>query len=347
MKKVVVFLNQFFGQVGGEEMAGIAPELREGLIGPALAMQPRLKNAAITHTIICGDNYMASHTAEALDTIRGFLERIEFDLLIAGPAFNAGRYGFSCGEVCKLVKHVFGLPAVTSMYENNPGAELYRKEAYVVKGSPSASGMRKDVPKIMSLVNKLLWNEELLGADAEGYFPRGIRKEVPHESGKNVADRAVDMLLAKLAGKPFVSEYKVEQEERVEPVPAVNPAGKRVAFMTTGGFVPTGNPDRIASGSCTHYGKYYIGDQEELKSGDWISVHGGYNVNYVAENPMLLVPLDALHQHMREGHFGSLHPYVYSLSGNQTAKGDAKRMAREILAEIRNDGVDVVIMGST
>ena len=314
MKKVIAFVNQFFGQVGGEEMAGMAPELREGMVGPALAMQAQLKDGKVTHTIICGDNYMASNTADALATIKGFLSGLEFDMLIAGPAFNAGRYGFSCGEVCKLVQNEFGRLAVTSMSDTNPGAELYRKDVYIVKGSPSAAGMRKDMPKMMSLANKLLNGEELLGADAEGYY---------------------------------VSEYKVEQEEAVKPLPAIDVKGKRIAFVTTGGFVPMGNPDRIASGSCTHYGKYFIGDQTELKSGDWISVHGGYNVNYVAENPMLLVPLDAFHKHMEEGHFASLHPYVYSLSGNQTTKGDSQRMAREILADLRNDGVDAVIVGST
>ena len=344
MKKVIAFVNQFFGQVGGEEMAGMAPELREGMVGPALAMQAQLKDGKVTHTIICGDNYMASNTADALATIKGFLSGLEFDMLIAGPAFNAGRYGFSCGEVCKLVQNEFGRLAVTSMSDTNPGAELYRKDVYIVKGSPSAAGMRKDMPKMMSLANKLLNGEELLGADAEGYFPRGVRKEVPYPGGKNAADRVMDMLLAKLNGQPYVSEYKVEQEEAVKPLPAIDVKGKRIAFVTTGGFVPMGNPDRIASGSCTHYGKYFIGDQTELKSGDWISVHGGYNVNYVAENPM---PLDAFHKHMEEGHFASLHPYVYSLSGNQTTKGDSQRMAREILADLRNDGVDAVIVGST
>lgn len=347
MKKVIAFVNQFFGQVGGEEMAGIAPELREGTVGPALAMQAQLKDGKVTHTIICGDNYMASNTADALETIKGFLSGLEFDMLIAGPAFNAGRYGFSCGEVCKLVQNEFGRLAVTSMSDTNPGAELYRKDAYIIKGSPSAAGMRKDMPKMMALANKLLNGEELLGADAEGYFPRGVRKEVPYPGGKNAADRVVDMLLAKLRGQPYVSEYKVEQEEAVKPLPAIDVKGKRIAFVTTGGFVPIGNPDRIASGSCTHYGKYFIGDQTELKSGDWISVHGGYNVNYVAENPMLLVPLDAFHKHMEEGHFTSLHPYIYSLSGNQTTKGDSQRMVREILADLRNDGVDAVIVGST
>jgi len=36
MKKAILYLNQFFGQIGGEELADHGPEIREGLIGPAI-----------------------------------------------------------------------------------------------------------------------------------------------------------------------------------------------------------------------------------------------------------------------------------------------------------------------
>lgn len=36
MKKAVLYINQFFGQIGGEEQAGIAPEIHEGQVGPAM-----------------------------------------------------------------------------------------------------------------------------------------------------------------------------------------------------------------------------------------------------------------------------------------------------------------------
>ena len=62
---------------------------------------------------------------------------------------------------------------------------------------------------------------------------------------------------------------------------------------------------------------------------------------------MVLVPLDALRQHVKDGNIGSLEPYYYVTVGNQTAKGDAVRMAREIVDVVRNDGVQAVIVGST
>ena len=34
MISVVHYINQFFGQIGGEEKADIKPEIREGFVGP-------------------------------------------------------------------------------------------------------------------------------------------------------------------------------------------------------------------------------------------------------------------------------------------------------------------------
>jgi betaine reductase len=39
MFTIVHFLNQFFGGIGGEEKAYIGPEVREGAVGPAKALQ--------------------------------------------------------------------------------------------------------------------------------------------------------------------------------------------------------------------------------------------------------------------------------------------------------------------
>ena len=39
MKKAILYINQFFGQIGGEEKAGIEPEIHEGQIGPAMQLE--------------------------------------------------------------------------------------------------------------------------------------------------------------------------------------------------------------------------------------------------------------------------------------------------------------------
>ena len=64
--KVIHYINQFFAQVGGEEMAHIAPELREGKVGPGMALAAAWKGEAeIVKTIVCGDSYFAENEKEA------------------------------------------------------------------------------------------------------------------------------------------------------------------------------------------------------------------------------------------------------------------------------------------
>ncbi len=72
MKKIIFYANQFFGGVGGENEADFEPVIKEGPVGPALAFKAALKDAEVTHTIICGDNFMASHKDEALKRIAAF-----------------------------------------------------------------------------------------------------------------------------------------------------------------------------------------------------------------------------------------------------------------------------------
>ena len=157
MPKAIYYLNQFFGQIGGEDKAGYEPEIKEGVLGPGLLLKNWLEpDIELTHTIICGDNYFGSNKDEAVKTILGFLEDKEFDVFLAGPSFMAGRYGVACGEICKAVKETFHVPVITSMYVENPAVEMFHRDIYIFSGGNSAAAMRKDVPTMAKFANKRL-----------------------------------------------------------------------------------------------------------------------------------------------------------------------------------------------
>ena len=59
-------------------------------MGPGNVILSCLKDAEITHTIICGDNFMTGHRDEAIERMDQFLEGIEFDLFLAGPRSSQG-----------------------------------------------------------------------------------------------------------------------------------------------------------------------------------------------------------------------------------------------------------------
>ncbi len=347
MKNAVLYINQFFGQIGGEDKADFAPVIKEGKVGPAMEFAKHLE-AEITHTVICGDNYMGSNTDEAVQAILSMLEGKKMDIFIAGPAFQAGRYGVACGTICKAVKEKFNIPVITSMNVENPGVEMFKKDMYILKGGNIASKMREDVAAITKLANKLLNGEEIQSADEEGYFARGIRKQVFLKDAKPASERMIDMLLKKLAGDPFETELPIPKPDRVAIADAIkNVKDANIALLTTGGIVPVDNPDRIQSASATRWGRYDISNTEALKGGEYKTIHAGFDPAAADADPNVITPVDALKMLQKEGVFGKLHPYFYSTVGTGTTEAEAQRMANEMIPLLKEDKVDGVIMVST
>jgi len=346
-KKAVVYLNQFFGQIGGEEEAGYPAEVRKGAVGAAGAFQKALGGEVeITHTVICGDNYMGSDPEKAVMEIVEGLKNIEMDIFFAGPAFMAGRYGVACGYICRKVGETFHIPVITSMNEENPGVQMFRKDMYIFKGGKSAIAMRKDVPLMCAFAKKLLFGGTCLSAEEEGYFGRGIRKQVLTESSG--ADRVVDMLLKALRGEKVATEVLIEKMEKPVPAPALKTLkGARIALVTTGGIVPVDNPDHIQSSSATVWGKYNIEDMAELKAGEFMTIHGGFDTTFGCKNPNVILPLDAMRELEKKGEFGELYPYFYSTTGTGTSEASAVRMGQEIIADLKQEHVGGVLFIST
>lgn len=349
MKKAIHYVNQFFGQVGGEDKADIGPEIREGLVGPAMELNKQLgDDVEVTHTIICGDNYMGSRTEEAIAQILGFIEDKEFDIFFAGPAFRAGRYGVACGHICQAVKEKYGVPVITSMNIENPGVEMFRKDVYIFKGGASAAKMRADIKPMVDFGLKLLNGQELFPAEEEGYYGRGIRHQVWLNPPVAASDRVVDMLLKKLNNEPYETELPIPKLDLVPiALPIKDLSKAKIALITSGGIVPIANPDRIQSASATRWGKYDITDMERFESGVFKTIHAGYDPSAADEDPNRVLPLDAMRVHEKEGKFGKLHDYYYATVGTGTTQGEAARMAKEIVVDLQASGVDGVILTST
>jgi len=348
MKKAILYINQFFGQIGGEDKADFEPIIKNELVGPAMELNKQLNNAEVTHTIICGDNFMGSNQEEAVNRILGFLEGIDFDIFFAGPAFQAGRYGNACGVICKAVKEKFDVPVISSMNIENPGVEMFKKDVYIFPGGHSAAKMRNDIKEMARFGDKILAGEELLPAEEEGYFIRGIRHQVWRDDKVPAADRVIDMLLKKINGEEFISELPIPKLDRVPIAEAIKDLSKAtIAIVNTGGIVPVDNPDRIQSASATRWGRYDVSSMDRLKSGEFKTIHAGFDPAAADADPNVIVPLDALRAYEKEGKFGKLHEYFYSTVGTGTTQGEAARMGKEMVKYLKEGGVDGVILVST
>ena len=263
--KVVHYINQFFAQIGGEEKADYPAEIRVGeVVGPGLALTQNFKDEAeIIATVICGDSYFNENLEKAKADILAMVKEQAPDVFIAGPAFNAGRYGVACGTIAAAVQEELGIPAVTGMYVENPGADMFKNDVYMISTKNSAAGMRDAVKKLAPLAVKLAKGEKIGSSAEEGYIPNGVR--VNFFEKERGSKRAVKMLIKKLNDKPYVTEYPMPNFDRVEPNPAVKDlAHAKIALVTSGGIVPKGNPDHIESSSASHYGEYDITENENM-----------------------------------------------------------------------------------
>ena len=345
--KIVHYLNQFFGGIGGEDKADYKPEVREEIIGPGMALKAGLGDEfEIAATVICGDNYFGENLEEATDTIVEMVKKYEPDVFVAGPAFNAGRYGVACGTICKAVEERLGIPVLSGMYEENPGADMFKQDVILVKTGNSAATMKKAVPNFVSLIKKMAHGEEILGPSVEGYLERGIR--VNYFAEKRGSERGLEMLIKKMAGEPFETDLPMPKFDRVAPGPAIADMSKaKIAVVTSGGIVPVGNPDHIESSNATKFGWYPMEGMDSLSKDDYMTIHGGYDRQFVLENPNLVIPLDVLREKEKAGEIGALYPFFATTTGTGTATNSAAKFGDEIGKKLIEEGVDAVILTST
>jgi glycine reductase complex component B subunit gamma len=345
--RVACYLNQFFGQLGGEEKAGVGPQMVDGAVGTARAVQQALGDAGtVVATVICGDNYAAEQAERAVAEMVALVAAARPDLVVAGPAFLAGRYGVACGALCAAVQAGLKVPAVTGMHAENPGVDLYRRQVYIVQTGAETARMLHEVKHLVALGLKLARGEVIGAPAAEGYFPRGVTRNVV--AGASAADRATAMLLDKLAGRPFTSEVPRPAFPNV-PAPRLLKAleGATIALVTDGGLVPQGNPDGIEALNATRYGAYSIEGKAGLEAAQYDNVHRGYDTSWVKQDPHRLVPVDVARELEQSGVIGKLHETVYSTVGVATTLAHSARMGREIADKLRAAGVDAVILTST
>lgn len=345
--KVVHYINQFFAGIGGEEKAHEGLSQKAGPIGPGVQLQEALQGeGTVVATLFCGDDYFVENQEEVLRQAIKLIDGIKPDLLIAGPAFNAGRYGQACGAICCTVQEELGIPTITGMYSENPAVELYRKVVYIIE-TPSRIGRIPELFKKMVHLGIRLAKVESIGPAAdEGYFSKGVRKNVFVKS--TGAERAVDMLLKKMEAQPFTTEIQAPVYDTVLPAPPIKDLSQAIiAMVTDGGIVPIGNPDGIRGCAANNpLGKYSIKGLDDLRQETFECIHRGIDHRTASADPDRFVPLDVMRNLEREGKIGHLYEWLNSTSGCNMEFDNAVRIGQEIAKDVLNNGVAGVILTS-
>lgn len=347
--KAVHYINQFYAGIGGETMADIGLSVLNEKKGPAIGLEQLWRGEmTVEKIIVCGDNFINddNNYESVLPEIKRIIEEVKPDVFVAGPAFNAGRYGVACAKVCDYVKKELGVPSVTGMWHENPAVGMYVRDNYIVATRETAAGMSRSLPALAALALKLAKKEPVGPARLEGYIRTGHRYNEYHE--KTAAVRAAEMLLAKLNNKPYVTEIPLRGFETVPPAAKVaDMKTAAIALVTTGGLVPVGNPDKIRQAFATDYGRYDMTGVDSLNKGVYESIHGGYDTTFASADPHRLIPLDQMRVLEKEGKIGAAYKYFFSTCGVGTNIESSKDMGRRIAAELMSEQVKAAILTST
>ncbi|MBW3556487.1 MAG: glycine/betaine/sarcosine/D-proline family reductase selenoprotein B [Actinobacteria bacterium] len=340
--RIVHYINQFFAGVGGEDAAGTPPSRTDGAVGPGRRLATLLgDDHEVVATVSCGDDH-ATSAAGAIDEIVSLIRAEQPDLVVAGPAFTSGRYGLACARVAAALV-AEGVPAVAAMHDENPGVEE-AGAAVVVRSGAVAREMGPSIDRLAAAVARLLAGETV--GEADGRIGKVPRRNVLVE--KPAAERAVDLVLARLGGDRSATEVPLPRFDPVTPAAPVDDLSKTmVALVTEGALVPDENPDRLESARATKWLRYRIQDRDSLPAGEFRSVHGGFSTVWANEDPHRIVPLDVARELEREGLIGGLHDEYLVTVGNGTSVADARRFGVEWAADLRRSGARAAILTAT
>jgi betaine reductase len=345
--RVVHYLNQFYGGIGGEDKADVPLSIHEGPVGPGRLLARKLgAGGRVVASFVCGDNAFHERRDETLRQIVGAAREWAADVLLAGPAFASGRYGLACACVAARVEADLGIPTVTGMHPENPGAESPERPIYIVPTGSTSVDMDPALDAMVRLASALASGAPVGPAKAEGYLPRGIRRNVRLD--RPAAERAVGLLLDKLAGRPIETELPIVVRDRVSPPPPiVDLRTATIALVTEAGVVPRGNPDGLEAARATRWGRYSLAGLDDLKPGDYESVHGGYDNAWVHQDPDRVLPVDALRALEREGAIGRLYDEYLVTCGSIGNPTVMRRLGREMAQALVAAKVDGVVLPAT
>ena len=230
------------------------------------------------------------------------------------------------------------------MHEENPGVAVAEGKVPIIPTAVNVAGMRDALPRMAQLAGALASGRELGPPGEEGYL-RGASAATASRSSRAPNARSNSCSRSSAARRGSEVDGGFDRVPAPPPVPDLSRA--RLALVTEAGCVPQGNPDRLPAIRAQGWLRYSLAGEQSLAGGRYESVHGGFDVTLANEDPNRLVPLDTVRALEEAGRVGRIHDAFYTTTGNGTPVAASTRFGSEIAAELREAGVEAVLLSGT
>ena len=261
-------------------------------------------------------------------------------MLVCGPSFGSGRYGYACGLLAReavQARHSRGLWHGSREPGCRRGGGRRLRRADDARTWP---GCARRFRRSRRSPLRLGAGEELGPPEVEGYLPRGLRRN-ERAGATGAAGRSTFCSPSSrghphrgrrdLRPRPAAAARRVDgrDEARARHRGRLRPAGKsgRLADDSRG---PRGCGTRSATSAIARGRPLRIGSRRLRRRRPPIA------------DPNRLVPLDAARALEREGRIGAIHDAFYTTTGNGTPVAVSTKFGQEIADELKEAGVEAV-----
>ena len=174
-------------------------------------------------------------------TLLGWLDELAPDVLVCGPAFGSGRYGYACGVLAREAGRR-GIPVVTRDDARQPGRARGRgRRRTSCRRASSVAGMRTVLPVVAGLAARLAAGEPLGTRRGRGVPAARAAARTSAPTGR--ARRARSTSRSAELARRDPHRGRAERRRRAAAAGGARPRRRAVvALVTEAGCVPAGQP---------------------------------------------------------------------------------------------------------
>ena len=302
--RVVHYVNQFFGGIGGEDQAdvGVTVRGRRRRAGPRARGGARRRRARRGHDHLRRQLRQRARGGRSRARSAAELDRLKPDVLVAGPAFGSGRYGLACAQRVRGRAGIGASPRSPPCTRRTRARRAPRRGIYIVPTGASTTSMPAALDGAGAAGAPRSARGETLGpAEVDGYLPQGRRRV--HDRGRPGYQRALDMLLDKLHGRPYRLGGAVRarpsacRRRRPSPISRARASPWSPPAASCARAIPT---SRCRRTPCAITGTRWPSSSRSRRS-EWEAYHAGYFNHIVNSNPNYILPLSFLRDLERQG----------------------------------------------